>query len=160
MRSASLTRRVPSASWATMSASATMSTRSPRPPPAAAASRWRDLLADDLDDGPADAALAVEGEPDEALGAGSAGLRGELVELLAAQVGQARRGQADDAPAAGEHRLEDAEPAAGRRLGEVVELHPVAHVGLVRAEAVDGLALGEARERARPGWVARARRRA
>ena len=104
------------------------------------------LLADDLDDRSADAALAIQRQPGEALGAGPPGLLGELVDLLAAEVGETGRRQADDAPARGEHGLEDAESRALRQIGEVVELHAVANVGLVRSEAVDGLAVREARE--------------
>ena len=55
-------------------------------------------------------------------------------------------GEAEDAAALAEHVLEDAEAGRPGQLAEVVQLHAVAHVGLVRAEAVDGLAVGEARE--------------
>ena len=75
-----------------------------------------------------------------------ASLLDELVDLGPAEAGQPRHRHADDAAAFGEGRLEDAEAGRCRQLAQVVQLHAVAHVRLVRAEAVDGLAIGEAWE--------------
>ena len=107
----------------------------------------RHLLAHDLDDGAAGSALAIECQPHEAPGTRAPRLLGELVELVAPEVAEARDRQADDPATFAHHGLEG--PESGRRceLAEVPELHAVAHVGLVRPEAVDGLAIGEARER-------------
>ena len=62
-------------------------------------------------------------------------------------------------PPDGDGLLEDAEAAAGGELAEVGELHAEAQVRLVRAEAVDRLAIGEARERGAGDGAVRARRR-
>ena len=58
----------------------------------------------------------------------------EPVELRAAQLACARVERADHA-VVGEHVLEDLELAAGQQRADVVQLHPVARVGLVGAEA-------------------------
>ncbi len=62
------------------------------------------------------------------------------------EAGQARRRQTDDATTFGDGRLEDGEAGRCRQLAQIVQLHAVAHVRLVRAEAVDGLAIREPRE--------------
>ena len=57
------------------------------------------------------------------------------------------------ASASSKTRKPDAGPSADQRRGQVDELHPEAQVGLVRAEAVDRLVVGEARER--DSWIGR-----
>ena len=110
------TRSVPSASWAWMSASATMRTRSPGPPPAASTSARGPLLADDLDDGAADARPASSSASQTRPCAPARRATSVSSSMLrAAHARHARRGEADDAAARRERLLEHAEPRAGGR---------------------------------------------
>ena len=141
-------RTLPSASWAWMSRSATMSARSPgahrRPP------RWprAPLLAHRLDDGAADAALGRPGASQtRPSGAGLLGQLRELVDLLARAVGHARAARPTTRPPAARRSSNTPNPEPRGQPAEVVELHAVAQVRLVDAVAVDRLAPGQARER-------------
>ena len=90
---------------------------------------------------------------DQALRPEPLGPVGQLVELLAGRAAESGRDDGLDPAAPGQRAVEHAE-ARGRRPArvderrrQVDELHPEAQVRLVRAEALDDLVVGEARER-------------
>jgi hypothetical protein len=63
----------------------------------------------------------------------------ELVELLAAEIGAARRGERLDQPTVGRHLRERVEPRPGEEVNQVDQFHPVAEISLIRPVAVDHL---------------------
>ena len=85
-------------------------------------------------------------EVDEALRAVALGEIGQLVELLARVVADARRHDAEDGPAGRDRLGEDAEVDLADRIGQVGELHAEADVGLVGSVSVHGLREGQPRE--------------
>jgi hypothetical protein len=92
-------------------------------------------------------ARGIHGQVHQAPGAGTLGTVGQLADLRAGRLGKARCRQTDHPATRLEHRVEHAEAAAADDVAEVAKLHPETHVGLVRAEPVDRLAVRKARER-------------
>ena len=109
------------------------------------------LLAEELDGRSVDP-VGSDREVDEAAGAETLRRLGQLVDLAAARRAQAGHDDGLDPPPGGERLVEDAEArdgapvraTKGRR--EVDELHAEPEVGLVGAEALERLLVGEARE--------------
>ena len=94
-------------------------------------------------------AVGLDRDPGQALGPAGLGLLGQGVELLAGQVGTAADPQAEHRAPGLQRAGEDPDPGAGEHLAQVDQLHAVAQVGLVGAEAAHGLGVGQARERGR-----------
>jgi len=98
-------------------------------------------------------AVACQRQVDEAPGAEALRRLRQLVDLASARAGEAGRDDALHPPTGGKRLVED--PEAGGRApglvaegrGEVDQLHPEAQVGLVGAEALERLVVGEPRER-------------
>ena len=91
--------------------------------------------------------VGLDDAPRQALGPTLLGEVDPAVELLAGQLAAAGQAHGDHGPAAVEDALEHTHAGVSEDGVEVDELHRVAQVGLVGAEAPHGLFIGHARER-------------
>ena len=147
----------------TSGVSATMRMRSPSPAPLRSTiARW--VSSDrNLAIGPSDLAAGLERQMGEALGSEPARPLGQLVDLAPGDPGHPGRHDALDPAARRQGAIEDAEPGRRDAIGpderrtEVDQLHPEAHVGLVRAEPLERLLVGHHRERRLRGSADRER---
>src|SRR5262249_25465582 len=85
--------------------------------------------------------------PYEALGAPALGLRDEVVGLLPAEPAGARNAERLHRVSAANHLGEGLELTAAEQIADVLELEAETQIGLVGAEAIHGLGVGEPGER-------------